>query len=231
MASVTHAFSCAVPDDPGAAAAGQVLPSHWNAEHQVNLTPNDLSGPLAPYTWAGKPAAGDAGQRIRISDYGIAPGLIVVSDGTRWLVDGRQVLTRSTVNSTAITGTTTETTFSTGTFTIPADLLGPNGTLVVAPIVGFTSNANNKSVRIRYAGTVVAGWVGANQSTIQLPATIYNRGSASSQAGMWGTTATSIGFTTAAINTAVDVAVTITGQPTNTADSITLHGYVVEVLP
>lgn len=40
--SVTHSFTSAIADDPTAAAAGEVLPSHWNAAHtltgQVDLT-------------------------------------------------------------------------------------------------------------------------------------------------------------------------------------------------
>lgn len=33
--SVTHTFVDAIPDDPAAAAAGKVLPSHWNADHTL----------------------------------------------------------------------------------------------------------------------------------------------------------------------------------------------------
>ena len=35
MASITHTFQSAIEDDPAAAAAGEVLPSHWNAEHTI----------------------------------------------------------------------------------------------------------------------------------------------------------------------------------------------------
>jgi hypothetical protein len=34
--TVTHAFTSAIADDPVAAAAGEVLPSHWNAGHVVS---------------------------------------------------------------------------------------------------------------------------------------------------------------------------------------------------
>lgn len=37
MAIVKHAFNCLVSDDPAAAAAGQVTPSHWNEEHSIVL--------------------------------------------------------------------------------------------------------------------------------------------------------------------------------------------------
>lgn len=33
---VTHTFNCAIADDPTAAAAGEILPSHWNAAHTVS---------------------------------------------------------------------------------------------------------------------------------------------------------------------------------------------------
>lgn len=34
---VTHTFVSAIADDPAAAAAGQILPSHWNAAHTINV--------------------------------------------------------------------------------------------------------------------------------------------------------------------------------------------------
>ncbi len=33
--TVSHTFNCAITDDPGAQAAGEVLPSHWNATHTI----------------------------------------------------------------------------------------------------------------------------------------------------------------------------------------------------
>lgn len=35
MPSITHAFVSGIPDDPAAAAAGEVLPSNWNAAHAL----------------------------------------------------------------------------------------------------------------------------------------------------------------------------------------------------
>lgn len=42
MGSITHTFESAIADDPAAAAAGEVLPSHWNAEHTFSLTKSDV---------------------------------------------------------------------------------------------------------------------------------------------------------------------------------------------
>lgn len=44
---VTHTFVSGIADDPAAAAAGQVLPSHWNATHTVNVNlASEVSGVL-----------------------------------------------------------------------------------------------------------------------------------------------------------------------------------------
>ena len=43
MVTITHTFQSAKADDPAAAADGQVLPSHWNAEHTVTgLSKSDV---------------------------------------------------------------------------------------------------------------------------------------------------------------------------------------------
>lgn len=49
--TVSHGFSCAIADDPTDAAAGKVLPSHWNASHTVanalDKTGDTMTGSLA----------------------------------------------------------------------------------------------------------------------------------------------------------------------------------------
>ena len=47
---VTHTFVSAIADDPASAAAGEVLPSHWNASHVINNAPTTLTyaATLAP---------------------------------------------------------------------------------------------------------------------------------------------------------------------------------------
>ena len=59
--TVTHAFVNNVPDDPAAAAAGQTLPSHWNAAHQVvGDLPTGATGATGP-TGPGGGATGPTG--------------------------------------------------------------------------------------------------------------------------------------------------------------------------
>lgn len=39
---VSHVFSCTIADDAGAAAAGEVLPSHWNSAHSLTLGADEV---------------------------------------------------------------------------------------------------------------------------------------------------------------------------------------------
>lgn len=43
---IKHAFTCAVADDPVSAAAGKILPSHWNAALTTSMTTSRLIGRL-----------------------------------------------------------------------------------------------------------------------------------------------------------------------------------------
>lgn len=60
--TISHAFTSGIADDPEAASAGQVLPSHWNANHVVagagSVTAevdfgavNDVATVVVPATW------------------------------------------------------------------------------------------------------------------------------------------------------------------------------------
>lgn len=44
MGTITHSFVSAIADDVSAAAAGEVVPSNWNANHTILLTTGDLTG-------------------------------------------------------------------------------------------------------------------------------------------------------------------------------------------
>lgn len=41
---IRHKFASAIADDPTASAAGEVLPSHWNDDHEQSFTAHSLSG-------------------------------------------------------------------------------------------------------------------------------------------------------------------------------------------
>lgn len=192
--------------------------------------------PVRSFTWATKPAATAvrAGTVIRVSDVGISPGLRLVSDGTNWRIDGRQVLARSAVAS-AVTGTLSPTTLQ--SVTIPGGLLGANGSIVVVVHWGMTNNANAKSGRLVFGSTtMVTQTLGTSVVATSAQWTLRNRNSASSQfmlvgANGGGGGSTSTASTVSSENTDNALTLAIQGLLGNTSDTITVESFSVEVLP
>lgn len=191
---------------------------------------------LGAYTWAGLPAAASfAGYRARVTDVGVGAGIIVISDGTRWVPNGMQLLARSAVQQ-SVTGTTSETVLA--TVTVPANLMGINGGLLIWPTFSYTNNANTKTIRARFGG------IGGTQYAINSVTTtasaaglikVRNRGSASSQVGGSGNSIGGLGTSAAAVVTsAVDTTqnadIVLTGTLAVTTDTISLETYDVWVL-
>ncbi|BCA57673.1 hypothetical protein [Sphingomonas sp. HMP6] len=135
--------------------------------------------------------------------------------------------------STPITGTTTETTFSTGTITIPANAMGPNGSVEIIPLWTFTNSANTKTMRVKFGGTAYYTQAGTTTAVTQSIVKIQNRNSTSSQVGAPGANSGVGNFTASIITSAVDttapVSLTITGQLTNTGETMTLESVLVRV--
>lgn len=143
--------------------------------------------------------------------------------------------------SVALTGSTSETVMA--TITIPAGVLGPNGSVRVRTLWSATNNANNKTRRIRYGalgagtgGAVMLGIASASVATMQHYTQWTNRNATNSQVGM-ATGAGTGGFTestsaiaTAAIDTTAATDVVITGQLATGTDTLTLESYSVEVI-
>lgn len=61
----------------------------------MRFDPNVI--PSATYATLPAASAVPVGYRVRATDIGIAPGMMLVCDGTRWIPDGVQVLARSTI--------------------------------------------------------------------------------------------------------------------------------------
>ena len=131
----------------------------------------------------------------------------------------------------SVTGTTTETTLA--TMTIPANAMGPNGQIEIIPLWSFTNSANTKTMRVKFGGTAFYTQTTTTTAVTQALIRITNRNSASSQVGAPGVNAGVGNFTAAVItsaeNTASPVTLTITGQLTNTGETITLESYLVRV--
>ena len=131
----------------------------------------------------------------------------------------------------SVTGTTTETTLA--TITIPANAMGPNGQVEIIPLWSFTNSANTKTMRVKFASTAFYTQAATATAVTQSFVRIANRNSASSQVGAPGANAGLGNFTAAVItsteNTTSPVTLTITGQLTNTGETITLESYLVRV--
>jgi hypothetical protein len=143
------------------------------------------------------------------------------------------------------TGDTNESVLA--TIAIPAGIIGANGQVVLETAWSATSSANTKTVR-QYFGAAGAGTGGTLIATMNPTAALgvshdtrqfANANSASSQvfflstgggaAGGWGqVNATGL---TAAINTASAAEFTLTGQLSNTGETVTLIAYRVIVYP
>lgn len=190
------------------------------------------------FTWANKPLASsrNAGLVIRITDVGVAPGILVVSDGTRWVPASAQLLARSAVAA-ALTGSTNETALA--TVTVPAGLMGVDGALHVYTTWATTNSANNKTLRVRFGGAAGNAYM-ANVLTTSASFNdmrrIRNRNSAASQVGTGSASASAYAaaggaVTTSAVDTASAVDLVLSGQLATAAESISLENYEVWITP
>ncbi len=126
----------------------------------------------------------------------------------------------------SVTGTTTETTLA--TFTIPANAMGANGFVEIQFAPTWTNSANAKIINIRLNGVMFWFAQQTTNSGLRAVVTVFNTNSATAQIGP-AQTPNGLGVITApsptigAINTAADVAVTITGTLASAADTISLQ--------
>jgi hypothetical protein len=134
------------------------------------------------------------------------------------------------------TGDTNETTLA--TVSIPAGAMGANGVLRITAFYSVTNNANNKTPIVKFGGTGGTAYfsrIEASIAAIRFTTYIGNRNSASSQVGGvaptgGGDSTTTSALTTSAVNTANAVDLLFRGTLANSADTITLEGYTVEIL-
>jgi hypothetical protein len=196
-----------------------------------------VAGGAAPYagsyTYATLPTASTvSGYQARVSNLGISPGMLLVSDGTRWIPDGVQVLARSAATATAPLDTSEN---ILATIAIPAGLLGISGRVEIMMGFSVTNNANAKTIRARLGGiggTILATASPASVGGAGFLWTIANRGAANSQYGGPGNYGIGAGGpATAAIDTTAAQDLVITIQKATGADAVTLDQYEVKVTP
>lgn len=133
----------------------------------------------------------------------------------------------------AHTGDTLETTLA--TITVPAGAMGPNGALRVTSLWSITSSANTKTLRYRLGGSAMLQSALTTSSASQQHRLIQNRNAQNAQVAHASSFSNSFGqasgasVTTSAIDTSAPASLTLTGQLANSAETITLESYVVEL--
>lgn len=125
---ITHAFNCAIADDPTATAAGEVLPSHWNASHSVDyltLTHGTITAAQptfdASVTW-NNAGVTFTGLKYDVTDTASAAGSLLVD----WRVGGTSKFSVK----------------KDGSVTAAGKFLGPSGDYTT-PGIAFSSKTNS----------------------------------------------------------------------------------------
>ena len=147
-----------------------------------------------------------------------------------------RVLAASAVAA-SVTGTTTETALA--TITLPGGAMGTNGILRVTSIFSYTNSANNKNIRMRLGGSGLSGTQLQNvtvssTSGIMLQRVMQNRNAQNSQVLGASATNTSYGTfgaapITSGVDTSSDQPIVLSGQLSNSGETLTLESYVIEV--
>lgn len=169
---------------------------------------------------------------VTIVDRFGAPITFVPAEG----FTGRYAVLEASAVASPLTGTTAETALA--TIPIPAGMLGTNGMLRVSCDWSTTNSANDKTLRIRLgglAGTVLTNTAFTTVANAFHRMLIANRGVANAQIATTDRSrATDVVSTyeifTAAVNTAVNVDLVITGQLESAGETITLENYLVELI-
>lgn len=196
------------------------------------------------FTWVTKPAATDfpVGTPIWITDVGVG-GSRWISNGAGWVPEQGRLLLAANSPALNHTGDLVDQTGPSGTdrvlYTLPADILGPNGVLEIHHLWSYTNSATTKTLRVRVGGT--AGTSAqlpqpTTTATAQLACYIRNQNSKTAQiyfapsSSNTFITSTSA-LTTSTIDTSVAQDILIGGQLTNTGEFIKLESYRIYVEP
>jgi hypothetical protein len=191
----------------------------------------ELSNPLiSEYTWANKPSVAPLGQIICVTDVG-ENGSLWRGDGTKWKRI-HQIRFSDLSAPVALTGTTSETTLL--TVNIPASLIGASGKVKMYPLYSMTNNANSKLLRVKLGGSMAFYAAVSNSAHSSALVIIRNIGSESVQKSstsvVSGLGNIGTALNTLAIDTSAATTITVTGQLANSADTMTLEGFFMEIV-
>jgi hypothetical protein len=148
------------------------------------------------------------------------------------------LLAASAATGMSVTGTTNETALA--TVSIPAGSMGTSGGLHVYTTWTMTNSANSKTPRIRLGGIAGTAFMAVGFTTAASFADfrrIKNRGAANSQVAAAPAAASSpfgassSAVTAGAVDTSAAQDLVISGQLTNTGETLTLESYEVWLIP
>lgn len=121
------------------------------------------------------------------------------------------------------------------TITIPANAMGANGAVRIYTLWTVNNNANAKTARIKFGGTTYESLTLANNTNFADLVIVGNRGVTNSQVGFPSNHTNPFGLiNSAAASSAVDttaaVTILLTAQKATGSDTMTLEGYIVELI-
>ena len=205
----------------------------FNTTYQVKMRSNGTDWEwlgVGKSTWANKPAIAPLGQIICITDVG-ENGSLWRGDGTKW-VRLNQVKIFSLSAPVVLKDTTSVVTLA--TITLPAGLLGANGKLKIYPLWATTNNANVKTLRATFSGSVCTTMTSQsvpNNSGLLIIRNINSESVQKCSSGLVAGIGSSSGsIASPTVDTSAATNITISGQLAVGTDTLTLEDLFIEVV-
>lgn len=168
-----------------------------------------------------------------VKQVGVETNGVTLPDLATQIYSSVKVLAQTAVPVT-MTGTLAETVLA--TFVLSGGSMGKHGVLRITPIFSCTNSANAKTFKVKLGATAFLNTGVSHFSLIQPLVVIRNRGALNMQVAFNPVGNSGVGMAggavaLGAIDTSVDQTIAITGKLSSAADSITLEGFTVEVIP
>lgn len=183
--------------------------------------------------WADRGSGTRVGEQLLITD--INGGTFFYWIGTIWKPVGGRISWSSAADS-SVTRTVDETVL--GTVSLPAGLVPANATIQASALYNYTNSASTKTMRIRLGGIAGAAYFSQAATTtlsVQQMAVIrcITTGTQKAQTGAvpaFTAAQSSTANTTSSVDMTANTTIVFTGQNTNTGETVTVRGYVVEII-
>ena len=183
-------------------------------------------------------------------DAGCANNIIILTNPNTVVVDNnpgqnlyikswlkQPVVLSQSAAAVSVSATAAETTLA--TITIPASILGLNGSMQIHTTWSCTNSANAKTMRVRFSGgsgTIFQEVAVTANATLSMFCGISNKNSVSAQVGLTPVNlpyggASTVALATSSVNTNATQTIVITGEKATAGETLTLERYYIEVSP